>query len=610
MNQFTLGERNFLLNGEPFQIISAGLHYFRVRPEQWADRLDKLAALGCNTVETYVPWNLHEPRPGDFDFAGGLDLGRFLDLAAERGLKAVVRPGPYICAEWDGGGLPAWLLGVKGLKIRRWNAPFLSRLEIYLQKVFQVVRSRLVTEGGPVILLQVENEYGVYGGDKRYLRYLEGFYRREAPGIPLFTSDQPVGRMLRRGSLPSLLRTANFGSRSRERLAALRRHQPWGPLMCMEFWVGWFDHWGGPHHTNPAEASAAALEELLEEGASVNIYLLQGGTNFGRKNGADYDYRRRRYKPTVTSYDYDALLTEDGRITEKYRRFQGIIRRCAQGGRGGPKDQGPAVSFPPPRRLPAQSVRMFPGPGLDELAEGMLADGGGWKRKHPAAFMDIGLAEGYLLYRRDLDAPAGGWRKTLVLPEFHDRARIFLNGNPAGAADRNGKNRRFPLVLRPGENRLEILVENRGRINYGRRTLDRKGLLGKVRLGGRVLKDWIHIPLPLAEAPDFRGEPEKEGPFREGVPRFFSGSLEVEQPADTFVDFRAWGRGDIFINGFCLGRYDSAGPQGRLYLPAPLLRSGRNELALLELEPAGACGRVALREEPLLDLSEAPRQGD
>lgn len=294
----------FRLDGDPFRILSGGLHYFRVHPDLWADRLHKARLMGLNTVETYVPWNLHQPRPDEFRMDGGLDLPRFLDLAAAEGLHVLLRPGPYICAEWEGGGLPSWLLADPSMRLRSRAPRFLAAVDDYFGRLLPPLHDRLATRGGPVLAVQVENEYGAYGDDTGYLEHLADSLHRHGVDVPLFTCDQPAD--VERGALPGVLATANFGSRSAAHLATLRTARPSGPLLCTEFWIGWFDRWGAHHVVRGAEQASQELDELLATGASVNFYMFHGGTNFGFMNGAN---DKHTYRPTVTSYDYDAPST-------------------------------------------------------------------------------------------------------------------------------------------------------------------------------------------------------------------------------------------------------------------------------------------------------------
>ena len=323
---FEIAGGKFLYDGKPVRLLSGAIHYFRVVPDYWRDRLLKLKACGLNTVETYVAWNLHEPEPGEYNFSGMVDLVSFIETAGELGLYVIVRPGPYICAEWEFGGLPWWLLQDPTMRVRCFHRPFLEKVDRYFDVLIPKLVPLQCTQGGPIIAMQVENEYGSFGNDLRYLEHLKDALRKRGVDVLLFTSDGPSDLLLQGGTMPFIFKTVNFGSSPKEAFAKLKEYQPDKPLVCMEYWNGWYDQWGEEHRTRPPEEAAAVLDEMLQLGASVNFYMFHGGTNFGFYNGAGC---REKYLPTVTSYDYDAPVSESGDLTEKYFQVRDVIAKYA-----------------------------------------------------------------------------------------------------------------------------------------------------------------------------------------------------------------------------------------------------------------------------------------
>ncbi|MEV4313712.1 beta-galactosidase family protein [Actinocrispum sp. NPDC049592] len=555
MPEFTIGAADFMLDGRPLRILSGALHYFRVHPDLWADRIEKARLMGLNTIETYVPWNAHAPRPGEFDLSGGLDLDRFLRLIAEAGMYAIVRPGPYICAEWTNGGLPAWLFRDRSIGVRRSEPRYLAAVREYLDQVYRVVVPHQIDRGGPVLLVQVENEYGAFGDDKRYLATLAQYTREAGITVPLSTVDQPD--MLEAGSLEGLHRTASFGSRSAERLAALRAHQPTGPLMCGEFWNGWFDHWGAHHHTTSVEESAAELDALLAAGASVNLYMFHGGTNFGLTNGAN---DKGVYQPLVTSYDYDAPLDEAGHPTAKYHAYREVIARY---------HKVPDTVPPPPQPAPTPAARLRDPVWLLDAP----ARWGSWQTcDHLPVFDDLTPIPHLALLRTTIDEPG-----VLTFGEVRDRATVFLDGRQVGTLLREHHDRAIALPA-PGE--LLVLVEDLGRVNYGQRIGEPKGIIGGATLNGRQLSTWNVLPIDLAQVAGLR--PAADSAAMSG-PVVMRAEFEVAEPTDLFLDTIHWGKGMVWINGFLLGRYWRRGPQRTLYVPGPVVRPGGNEIVVLEL---------------------------
>ncbi|MCZ4102078.1 beta-galactosidase [Streptomyces sp. So13.3] len=575
-------DSGFRLDGAPFQILSGGLHYFRVHPAQWADRLHKARLMGLNTVETYVPWNLHEPRPDSFRMDGELDLPAFLDLAAAEGLHVLLRPGPYICAEWEGGGLPSWLLAEPDIALRSRDPRFLSALDRYLAQLLTPLQPYLATRGGPVLAVQVENEYGAYGDDTAYLEHLAATLRRCGVDVPLFTCDQPAD--LERGALPGVLATANFGSRSAQSLAALRAHQPAGPLLCAEFWNGWFDRWGAHHVIRDPAQAAQELDELLATGASVNFYMFHGGTNFGFTNGAN---DKHTYRPTITSYDYDAPLDEAGDPTEKFTAFRRVLAKYAP---------VPAEPVPHPgAKLAPHTIALTDSASLLACAADL---GDAVASERPLTMEELGQDFGFVLYETAL--PAAG-PVLLEVEQVRDRAQVFLDGLPIGVLERENHERAIAFTVPRAGTVLSVLVENQGRVNYGPGIHDRKGLLGAILLDGSALTGWCSRPLPLTSLTQL---PFTNTTTTPTGPTFHRGTVDLAEPADTFLHLRGWTKGNAWVNGFALGRYWSRGPQGSLYVPKPVLRAGANEIVVLELHAAHRPRTVELRPTPDLGPTE------
>lgn len=553
----------FFLDGAPFRILSGAMHYFRVIPEYWEDRLSKLKAMGLNTVETYIAWNLHERKKAEFNFDPPYDFTAFVKKAGELGLNVILRPGPYICAEWDFGGLPPWLLADQNMRVRCLHVPFLEALDRWLDALVPKLVDLQTSRGGPVIAMQVENEYGSFGTDKKYLEFVAMGLKQRGIEVPLLTSDGWTDSALQGGSLPGLLRTVNFQKNTYEAFVKLRTYQPGAPLMCMEFWNGWYDHWGKPHHTRPAHEAAAILNEILTYGASVNLYMFHGGTNFGFMNGANDD---GQYWPTITSYDYDAPLSECGDPTDKFYAFREVIARHA-----------PIPDVPLPRAVRKKAyegVRMAQqAPLFDNLKNLSHTT----RRTTPETQEKLGQNYGFTLYTTEITGPRGG--EELHVQEVRDRAQVFLDGDPIGTLERGRFPDTLPISFDQPKARLDILVENMGRVNFGPALHDPKGITTGVRLGNQFLFHWNIHPLQLDDLTKLKWSDLRHGTG----PAFFRADFYLDDPADTFLALPGWTKGVAWINGFNLGRYWERGPQRTLYVPAPLLREGDNEIIIFEL---------------------------
>ncbi len=545
---FTADGPQFLLNGKPFQIISGEMHYSRIPREYWRDRLVKAKCMGLNTVSTYMFWNVHEPRPGRFDFSGMADVAAFVRTAQEVGLYVILRPGPYACAEWEFGGFPSWLLKEHDLVVRSRDERFLRYSEEYIRHVGEELTSLQITRGGPIIMVQVENEYGSYGKDTLYEGSVRNMIRHAGFEVPLFTADGPS--QMPNAYLPDVLPAVN-GATGEEVFRAVKRFRPNGPFFVPEFYPGWLDHWGEKHSVVDGAESARELDWLLAHGISVSLYMFHGGTNFGFMNGANFG---GRFQPQPTSYDYDAPLDETGRPTPKYFAFRDVLKKYS------PTREIPPQN--PPVRIPKvplrESVSLFDGLPQPFTSKNLLS------------MEDVGQSYGFILYRTAVDSPG-----ELVIKGLRDYCTVFLNRDEIGVLDRRYKFK--PLALKTSGT-LDVLVENGGRINYGREMLDNRKGIEKITVNGREFVNWQIFSLPMDSLNSLRWTQTSE---RSG-PRFYRGKFSLARAGDGFLDMHGWNKGCAWVNGHPLGRYWYVGPQQTLYVPGPWLKQGENDLVVFE----------------------------
>ncbi len=556
---FRIEGSNFVRDGKPIKLISGAVHYFRNMPDTWDDIFKKMKAMGLNCVETYTAWNMHEPKKGEFSFEGRLNIAEFIKKAQENDLMVIVRPGPYICAEWEFGGLPWWLQSEENMEIRCMNETYIRYFDRYLDRLFEEIRPLLCTNGGPIIMLQCENEYGYYGDDKEYLAYLKEGYIRRGIDVPLFTSDGCDEDNLLDGSIDGCISTLNFGSNVAGRFAAHDRLYPDQPKVCMEMWNGWFDAWGDTeHHTTSAESYAATVRDMLNKG-SVNMYMFIGGTNFGFTSGANH---YEKFAPDVTSYDYDALLTECGDVTPKYMAIREVIAEFTD---------GPLPEVPQNRRKLAygevkltESASLFQ--NLDRLSAPVFCN-------VPLPMENYGIGYGYMLYQTKLNRDYQDVE--LSFTEIGDRALVFVEDRLQGSVYVNDESLSLRISASAGET-LSILVENMGRTNFGSKMMRKKGIAGRLLLGGKIHFNWCAYPLEM-------NNPEQLVYGCEDIPTgFFKGHFQVSDVADTFLRLDNFKKGFVLINGFNIGRFWEIGPQKTLYIPASLLRKGDNEIVVFE----------------------------
>ena len=593
-HKFEAGKGTFLLDGKPFVIKAAELHYPRIPRPYWDQRIKLCKALGMNTVCLYVFWNAHEPQPGQYDFTGQNDLAAFCRLCQENGMYVILRPGPYVCAEWEMGGLPWWLLKKKDIRLREDDPYFIERVALFEEAVARQVKDLTIQNGGPILMIQVENEYGSYGESKKYVSQIRDIVRKQyGEEITLFQCDWASNFEL--NGLDDLVWTMNFGTGANidQQFARLKELRPDSPLMCSEFWSGWFDKWGANHETRPAEDMIAGIDEMLSKGISFSLYMTHGGTNWGHWAGANSP----GFAPDVTSYDYDAPISESGQTTPKYWALRETLAKYMNG------EKQARV----PKLIKPIAIQEFQ---LTEMAP--LFD------NLPAAKKDVNIRTmeeydqgfGSILYRTTL--PEIKTSAQLIVTEAHDYAQIFVDGQYIGKLDRRNGEKQLQLPACSKGAQLDILVEAMGRINFGRAIKDFKGITEKVELAMDIngyhfvcdLKNWEVFNLvdtyefyqqmkfqPIQSLTDHQGQ---------RIPGCYRGTFQVKKPSDTFLNFETWGKGLVYVNGYALGRIWEIGPQQTLYVPGCWLKKGENEILVFDIVGPKEAKSEGLTE-PLLD---------
>jgi beta-galactosidase len=572
---------HFVLDGKPLQVISGEMHYSRIPREYWRIRLKMAKAMGLNTVSTYVFWNMHEPRPGVFDFTGQQDIAAFIRLAKEEGLYVILRPGPYSCAEWDLGGFPAWLLADPDVVLRSTDDKFMKPAERWIARLGQEVSGLQLGNGGPIVAVQVENEYGSFDRDKGYLHRIYAALRNAGFAKSLlYTADGP--KQLPEGTLPELPAVVNLGpGDAKTGLEILAKFRPGQPLMIGEWWAGWFDHWGRPHHETNGDDEAKELDWVLANGYSINLYMFHGGTTRGFMNGANSDFGG--YWPDVSSYDYSAALDESGRPTKKYFQFRDVIARHT------------SESLPEAPKV--EATIETPEIKLDRTASLFANLPQPVKSDAPVNMEALGQAYGYILYRTQITGPMKG---DLVIQDVRDYAQVYAGGKLAGILDRRLNQDRLPIDVKDSKTQLDILIENTGRINFTKALRnERKGITKSVMLGGKVLTGWQIYCLPMNDLAARRYESQPAT-----GPAFYRGIFRIDETGDTFLDLGKWSKGTVWVNRHQLGRFWKIGPQQTLYLPGPWLKRGENEIVVFDLEPQASPTVRGVRRPVLDDLRE------
>lgn len=572
----------FLLDGKPFQIIAGELHFQRIPKEYWKDRLIKARAMGLNTVATYVFWNALEPEPGQWNLTGNNDLTGFIRAAQEAGLYVIVRPGPYACAEWDFGGLPIWLLRTPDIKVRCMDPRYIAACDAYIKKLAENLKPLLRINGGPVLMIQIENEYGSYGNDRPYLLSLKRMWETAGINGPFCTADGATPTMLEAGSIPGAAIGLDPGTADKHyaEAAKLKRNVP---VFCAELYPGWLTHWGEPWAAVKIEELLPDVQWLLDNKKSFSLYMFHGGTNFGFTAGANFS---DRYQPDVTSYDYDAPLDEIGRPTPKYMALKELLGRVQPAGTRLPDLPPPLPTIEIPEIAFNQATSLFDNLPLPSSSP------------QPKAMEFTNQNSGFILYRTKLIGHHSG---KLTLTELHDYANIYIDGRYVGTLDRTKKETTLEIPRTdPPAQMLDILVEGMGRINFGQHMIDRKGITDRVTLNGMTLMDWdlFNLPMETRYVSSLKfvvgAPPETPGAF-------FRGTFDLQDIGDTYLDMSLWKKGVVWVNGKNLGRYWEIGPQKRLFLPAPYLKKGRNDIVVFDLHqtrPAPVKGIPSLKDEP------------
>lgn len=578
---FSWNDTDFLLDGKRFLIRSGEMHHERIPAPYWRHRLKMAKAMGLNTVCAYLFWNHIEPEPGQWNFKGQVDVAAYCKIAHEEGLKVILRPGPYSCAEWEFGGFPYWLLKHDGIQLRTRDPYYLAAVKKYLSAVGKELAPLQWTRGGPIIMVQVENEYGSYGSDKEYIGIVAQDLRDAGFEVPLFTCDGPS--QLPNDTRDDLFCAVNFGGNPEPHFKALRDIRPKGPLICAEFYPGWFDSWGGKHHTGSVEGVVKDLKVMLDHNASFSIYMAHGGTSFGFNSGANCP----PFSPQSTSYDYDAPINENGEATPKFHALRELFGKYLL----------PGETLPPiPTAIPVGALKQI---RLSEFAS--LVDNLPKPKRSPKplTFEDLSQAYGAVLYRTSV--PAGPACR-LKVDEVHDYAVVSIDGNRIGVIDRRRGKNTLDLPARKKPTSLDLLIEAMGRVNYGSFIHDKKGLVGSASLTNGEetvpLKDWQIFGLPFDDA--FLKKLKFEKATGRG-PGVYRGFLEVAEPKDAFLDVSNWNKGLVWVNGHNLGRFWSIGPQQTMYLPGCWLKKGKNEILILDYGDKVAKPTVQGLMKPILD---------
>lgn len=584
---FALGTDDFLLNGKPFQIRAGEIHPNRVPREHWRNRIQQAKAMGLNTIASYIFWNYHEPEEGKYDFTTwNRDLAEFFKIAHEEGMFVFLRPGPYCCAEYDFGAIPAYLLKYPDIRIRCMDPRYTDAAEKYIVELAKVVKPYLFTKGGPIIMLQIENEYGSFGNDKNYLKWLVELWHKNNIDIPFCTGDGPTTYMLEAGTLPGLAVGLDSGSELKH-FELAQKMNPGVPVFSSETYPGWLTHWGEKWAEVGTADICKEVDFLMKNKKSFSLYVFHGGTNFGFTAGANADRiegsksgLNHNFMPDLTSYDYNAPVTEEGGITEKYREIRKVIQQYLP-----ENEKLPEI----PEKVKVAEISAFTPEKMTSLWDNLPEP---VKMVQPQPMEYLNQSQGLILYRTKLIGHKSG---KLIMRELHDYALVFLDGQFVDTVDRR-LNENMVILQKTDSKEpvLDILVEAMGHINFAEFMIDRKGITDRVVLNGMTLMNWEVFQFPLTE--NWVQSLQKSANTNNRQGTFFKGAFEIKAPADTYLDMSGYSKGMVWVNGNNLGRYWEIGPQKRLYCPVSFLKTGKNEVIVFDLhknEPAEITSAVS-----------------
>jgi beta-galactosidase len=600
-HRFEIKDGNFVYDNKPLAIRSGEMHYPRIPHQYWRHRMKMLKAMGLNAVATYVFWNIHEPEPGKWDFTGDKNLAEYIKIAGEEGLMVILRPGPYVCAEWEFGGYPWWLQNIEGLELRRDNEPFLKYTNLYINRLYKEVGNLQITKGGPIIMVQAENEFGSYVSQRKdipleehraYNAKIKKQLDEAGFDVPFFTSDGSW--LFEGGSTPGALPTANGESNINNLKKVINQyHGGKGPYMVAEFYPGWLAHWVETFPRVDASRIARQTEKYLQNDVSFNFYMVHGGTNFGFTSGANYD-KNHDIQPDLTSYDYDAPISEAGWVTAKYDSIRNVIRKYVKQPLPDAPAANPVIEIP---AIPLEKIAALDALKLNKVQNNI-----------PLTFEQLNQGNGYVLYSAKFNQPISG---TLEINGLRDYALVYVDSEKVGELNRYYKKYSMDIEI-PFNSQLNLLVENMGRVNYGADIIhNTKGIISPVKINGMEIEgNWEMLQIPMDKAPDldqaphtavFKNTEENARPLL-GHPVLYKGNFHLSDTGDTFIDMSEWGKGIIFINGYHIGRYWNAGPQQTLYIPGVWLRKGENEIVIFEQQNDTWHSTVGTVKVPVLDL--------